>query len=107
LFNPAFARSLRKLVPLSNEQDSKQCSIKAINKQKQKISSSTTKPTHPTSVPYREIAQVLVKKNELPYNPTIKKKDDLFVWFSENWHIIEQQFLVLLGARMRNATEDR
>jgi hypothetical protein len=58
------------------------------------------KAQRPTSVMFRDIAQVLANKNNLRYNPKTKRYADLMVWFDENWDAIGGQFQGLLTAEL-------
>ena len=54
-------------------------------------------PIKPTSVVYRDIASLLSKNKDIPFDPkATKKKRDLFRWFDEHWPQIKDSFFILL-----------
>jgi hypothetical protein len=72
----------------------------------QSMKEQNTKVNRPTSVMYREIAQVLAKKHNLPYDTKLKRSAHLMDWFEEHWEVIARSFLVLLKDQLQNKEED-
>jgi hypothetical protein len=52
---------------------------------------------HPKLKNYRMIARVLSRKHHIALNmKRIRRKSDLMTWLGANWHVIGQEFLVIL-----------